>query len=132
MKRIHISSLIVIGAVTTFLSSRAPAAQPAESKPSAPSKDFACGAKDNPCPMQKWMKANMAPAAANGDGAALNTALTYVAGHVPPGFDKWAGIATEGAAAAKKGDIDAAKKSCKTCHDLYKTKYKEDMRDRAF
>jgi hypothetical protein len=146
MKRIHISSLIVIGAVTTFLSSRAPAAQPSDvapsavapqadrpqSKPSAPSKDFACGTKENPCPMQKWMKANMAPAAANGDAAALKTALTYVAGHAPPGFDKWTAIATEGATAAGKGDVDGAKKGCKTCHDLYKAKYKEEMRDRAF
>ena len=132
MKRLHISSLIVIGAVTTFLSSRAPAAQPSDAAPSAPSKDFACGSKENPCPMQKWMKANMAPAAANGDAAALAKALEYVASHAPPGLDKWTSIATEGAAAAKKNDIDGAKKSCKTCHDAYKNKYKEEMRDRAF
>jgi len=132
MKRLHISSLIVIGAVTTFFSTRAPAAQPSDAAPSAPSKEFACGAKDNPCPMQKWMKANMAPAAASGDAAALGTALGYVASHAPPGFEKWAGIANDGKAAAAKGDVDGAKKSCKTCHDLYKAKYKEDMRDRPF
>jgi hypothetical protein len=132
MKRIHISSLIVIGAVTTFLSSRAPAAQPSDAAPSAPTKDFACGTKENPCPMQKWMKANMAPAAANGDADALAKALDYVAKHAPPGLDKWTSIANEGKEAAGKKDIDGAKKSCKTCHDMYKNKYKEEMRDRAF
>ena len=50
----------------------------------------------------------------------------------PPGMDKWTSIANEGKAAAAKGDVDGAKKSCKTCHDLYKAKYKEEMRDRAF
>ena len=134
MKRSYISSLIVIGAVSTFtfFSTRAPAAQPSDTARSAPSKDFACGSKENPCPMQKWMKANMGPAAANGDVEALAKALDYVASHAPPGLDKWTAIATEGAAAAKKKDLDAAKKSCKTCHDLYKVKYKEEMRDRAF
>jgi len=133
MTRIHISSLIVIGAVITFLSSRAPAAQPSDITPDAPSKDYACGDKGKPpCPMQAWMKANMAPAAANGDTDALAKNLDYVAGHAPAGFTDWSKIAKEGAAAAKKKDIDGAKKSCKTCHDMYKAKYKEEMRDNKF
>jgi hypothetical protein len=132
MKRFHISSLIVIGAVTTLLSSNAPAAESSDTS-AAPAKDFACGDKGKPpCPMQAWMKANMAPAAANSDGPALAKALEYVAAHAPPGFTEWSKIATAGAALAKKNDVDGAKKTCKTCHDQYKAKYKEDMRDRAF
>jgi len=132
MTRLHISSLIVIGAITTLLSSRAPAAE-SDAVPAAPSKDYACGDKGKPpCPMQAWMKANMAPAAANGDADALAKALDYVSSHAPPGFTDWSKIAKSGADAAKKKDVDGAKKSCKTCHDQYKAKYKEEMRDRAF
>ncbi|HEX9296235.1 MAG TPA: hypothetical protein VF881_10380 [Polyangiaceae bacterium] len=132
MTRLHISSLVVIGAVTTLLTSRAPAAE-SDLAPVAPSKDYACGDKGKPpCPMQAWMKANMAPAAANGDPDALAKALDYVSSHSPPGFTEWSKIAKGGADAARKKDVDAAKKSCKTCHDQYKAKYKEEMRDRAF
>lgn len=96
-------------------------------------KTFACGGDGQPkCPMQAWMKANMAPAAANGDGAALAKALEYVAGHAPPGFAKWTAIAKEGSDKAKAGDLDSAKKACKSCHDEYKAKYKAEMRDRPF
>src|SRR5436190_21652748 len=104
MKRLYISSLIVIGAVTTLFSSRAPAAQPSDAAPSAPSKEFACS-KDKSCATFKWMKANMAPAAANGDAPALAIALKYVSEHAPsePGIEKWKTIASEGEAAAKKG-----------------------------
>jgi len=54
MKRLHISSLIVIGigAVATFISSGAPAASSADDVHSAPSKEFACGAKEKPVPFR--------------------------------------------------------------------------------
>jgi hypothetical protein len=82
--------------------------------------------------MQAWMKANMAPAAANADADALAKAFEYVAGHAPAGFSDWSKIAKAGADAAKAKKLDDAKKSCKTCHDQYKAKYKEDMRDKSF
>ncbi|HKQ70870.1 MAG TPA: hypothetical protein VJT73_16100 [Polyangiaceae bacterium] len=130
MTRLQISSLAVIGAITTFLSARAPAAQPSDVAPASPAKEFACGAKENPCPMQKWMKDNMANAS---DGPSLNKALTTVAGKNPdPSFTEWSKIAKGGADLAAKGDVDGAKKSCKSCHDLYKKKYKDEMRDKAF
>jgi hypothetical protein len=133
MKLLHISSVAVIGLFTALLSSAAPAA-PSDPAPAAPGeKTFACGEKGQPpCPTQKWMKANMAPAAASGDGAALAKALEYVAGKAPAGFTNWASISKDGAAKAKAGDIDGAKKSCKTCHDQYKAKYKAEIRDREF
>ncbi|MGK3985546.1 hypothetical protein WME99_21045 [Sorangium sp. So ce136] len=99
----------------------------------AEKKDFGCGAKgQKPCPMQGWMKTVMQSATTSGDGAKIASALEYVASKPPPGMAKWAAISKEGAEKAKKGDIDGAKASCKSCHDLYKAQYKESLRDAAF
>jgi hypothetical protein len=128
MTRIHISSLIVVGAITTFLSSRAPAAQPSDAASMAPSKDFSCGTKENPCPLQGWMKDN---ASKPGSPAEFEAFFKKVAGFAPgAGFEKWATIANEGAAKAKGGDVEGAKAACKTCHTEYKAKYKSDIRDK--
>ena len=117
-----------------FFSTRAPAASTAnDNVQSAPGKDYACGEKGKPpCPMQGWMKSNMAPAAASGDAAALAKNLDFVASHAPKGFADWSAIAKKGAEAAKAGNLDGAKASCKTCHDKYKAQYKADMRDQPF
>jgi hypothetical protein len=82
--------------------------------------------------MQAWMKANMAPAAANGDADALAKAFEYVASHAPAGYADWSKIAKSGADAAKAKKVEDAKKACKTCHDTYKNKYKDEMRDKPF
>jgi hypothetical protein len=96
-------------------------------------KTFDCGAKgQKPCPMQGWMKTVMASASSSGDGAKLASALAYVAGKPPPGMGQWTAISNAGVAAAKAGDIDGAKATCKQCHDLYKEKYKSSMRDRPW
>lgn len=121
------------GAPSAAESSAAVAAPPEASASAVPAaKQFACGAKEKPCPMQGWMKRVMAPAASAGEGPALASALTYVAKHVPPGFDTWAAISNEGVKKAKAGDVDGAKASCKQCHDAYKAQYKATMRDRPF
>lgn len=99
----------------------------------AEGKDFGCGAKgQKACPMQGWMKSVMQSATTSGDGAKIAEALKYVAARPPKGMDKWVAISNEGIEKAKKGDIDGAKASCKACHDLYKTKYKETLRDAPF
>jgi hypothetical protein len=110
------------------------AATPAPSGSAAAGpKTFDCGAKgQKACPMQGWMKSAMAAAASSGDGEKLSKALAYVAGKSPPGMGSWASISSAGAAKAKAGDIDGAKTSCKQCHDLYKEKYKNTMRDRPW
>lgn len=96
-------------------------------------KQFECGEKGQPvCPLQGFMKSHMATAVASGDGAVLAKALDDVAGHAPPGLTNWSTIAKGGAAKARAGDIDGAKASCKACHDQYKTRYKTEMRDRAW
>src|ERR1700723_2886101 len=72
------------------------------------SADDACGTKDNPCPLQKWMRQNMAAANAAGDMAALGTAFDKVSKIAPDpkwnGADpkaSWDAIAKAGQAAAK-------------------------------
>jgi hypothetical protein len=135
MRHLYVSSAIAIGAISTFLfASRAPAASPPDAALAAPAeKAYACGDKGKPpCPMQKWMKENMAPAAANGDADALAKAFDYVASHAPAGFSDWSKIAKSGGDAAKAKKVEDAKKACKTCHDEYKSKYKDEMRDKAF
>jgi hypothetical protein len=79
----------------------------------------------NGCAMMKWMKSAMAPAVAGGDKDKLAKALKHVASKPVAGMGQWASIATAGATAAEKGDIDGAKASCKNCHKLYQKQYEE-------
>ncbi len=90
----------------------------------------ACGAKDNPCPLQRWMRDNMGPAMAAGDLPALAKALDHAAGLSPDASWTWSSIAKTGADAARKGDLAATKASCKSCHEAYKEKYKTQFRTR--
>jgi hypothetical protein len=99
--------------------------------PSTATADGACGTKDNPCPLQKWMRANMGPAMAANDLPALAKALDHAAGFSPDPSWTWNKMAKDGAAAAQKGDLAAVKASCKTCHDAYKDKYKTQFREKA-
>lgn len=96
-------------------------------------KTFDCGAKgQKACPMQGWMKGVMGPHTSAGDTEKMAKDLAYIAAKPPPGMGSWVAISNEGAAKAKAGDLDGAKASCKKCHDLYKDKYKNTMRDRPW
>lgn len=90
-----------------------------------------CGSKENPCPLQKWMRANLGTPLAAGDTAALATNLKKVAASSPEASWTWSKIASDGAAAAAKGDLGGAKASCKSCHDAYKDQYKQKYRMKA-
>ena len=103
--------------------------------PSVAVADNACGTKENPCPLQKWMRQNMAPANASGDMPALAAALDKAAGFAPdPSWNgkdaktNWDAIAKAGAAAARANDASAVKAACTGCHNGYKDKYKENLR----
>ena len=105
--------------------------------PSVASADGACGSKENPCPLQKWMRQNMAASNTAGDMAALQAQFAKVASWAPDkgwnGSDpkaSWDAIANAGAAAAKAGDTSGVKQSCKACHDAFKDKYKSQFRTR--
>ncbi|WP_437727294.1 hypothetical protein [Sorangium sp. So ce861] len=118
---------------TAAASAAAAAAPAATGAAQAGEKKFECGSKGQKlCPMQAWMKSTMASATSSGDGEKIAAALQYVAGKPPPGMGSWVAISKAGAAKAKAGDIDAAKASCKQCHDLYKEQYKKTMRDRPW
>jgi hypothetical protein len=110
-----------------------PDADPATSADAPPGKRYGCGAKGQPyCPMQGWMKRVMGVASANRDGPKLAQALEYTAKRPPPGMAGWTKMAREGAAKARKGDIDGAKGSCRTCHDAHKAAYRATLRDRPW
>jgi hypothetical protein len=114
---------------STTSATPATSAAPTTSAAAGP-KTYECGGKgQKACPMQGWMKGVMANATSSGDGAKIASGLSYIAGKPPPGMGSWASIAADGASKAKAGDIDGAKASCKKCHDLYKEKYKNTMRD---
>jgi hypothetical protein len=101
--------------------------------PPAPSGSAAavdCGGKENPCPLQAWMRENVNPPMNKHDMPALAIALDKIAGFAPPGYPNWASISKDGANAARSGDENAAKASCRGCHDQYKQKYKTDLRGR--
>lgn len=90
-----------------------------------------CGTKPLPdCPLQAWMKAHANPPVLTSDLPALAKALDEIALFAPPGYTNWASISKDGAAAARAGDLTAAKASCRSCHDQYKQKYKTEIRGR--
>jgi hypothetical protein len=90
-----------------------------------------CGIKPLPdCPLQAWMKSNANPPVMTSNLPGLATALEKIVALAPPGYPNWASIAKDGAAAAKSGDLTAAKASCRSCHDQYKLKYKTEIRGR--
>jgi hypothetical protein len=80
--------------------------------------------------MQAWMKRNTAAAMAASDLPALATALDQIVKFAPAGYTNWASISRDGAAAARAGNTDAVKASCRGCHDQYRSKYRTDMRAR--
>ncbi len=107
---------------------RTPYKQGARPAPLASAK---CGGKDTPCPLQKWMRVNMAPALAAKNTAALAAALEKSALMSPDPKWTWAAMANKAAADAKKGDLAAARTSCTGCHAAYKQPYKDKFRTRA-
>jgi hypothetical protein len=96
--------------------------------------DGTCGEKGQPsCPLQGWMEKNMDTASEAGDTKALAVAFEKAIGFVPDpkwndGDNGWTKIAKDGEAAAKSGDLAAAKKTCKTCHKAWRDKYKATYR----
>ena len=132
MTKTSLAAMFALGLAAAFGASSAGAAEDeiVVSDKSTELKDFECGGKGKkPCPMQGWMKSVMQPASTSGDGAKLAAALDTVGKSVPPDTKDWKKISDDGAALARKGDIEGAKKSCKACHDANKAKFKENNRD---
>jgi hypothetical protein len=109
-----------------------PLAQPPDASTAAAAA-VACGDAPLPaCPLFAWMKANAGPAGgqADADPATLASVFDRIAAFAPPGYANWASISKDGAAAARAGQSDAAKASCRGCHTQYKAKYKAEIRSR--
>jgi hypothetical protein len=122
--------VIAFGMGATWATPTVPAAaSPSEHRPT-PAKEFACGQAGKPCPLQSWMRATLASAATRGDADALVKGFDFLAANAPPGYSEWTRIAKEGGAFARKKDMESAKASCQACHGKYKSKYKEELRDR--
>jgi hypothetical protein len=122
--------VIAFGMNATWTSQASPASTSPGEQRITPAKEYACGQPGKPCPLQSWMRATLASAATRGDADALAKGFDILAANAPPGYAEWTRIAKEGAALARKKDLEGAKVSCQACHGKYKSKYKEELRDR--
>jgi hypothetical protein len=92
----------------------------------------ACGDKNNLCPLQKWMRANVAVAVASDDAPKLAAALAQVATMAPdPSWSSWREMSLAASEAAKRGDMKEARKSCRKCHGEYRDRWRDSYRARA-
>jgi hypothetical protein len=91
----------------------------------------ACAKDGTLCPLQRWMRARVAPAMASGASDKLASALEETARFSPAPDWRWEDIAKAGAAAARKGALDEAAKSCVQCHDAYKKTWRAQYRTKA-
>jgi hypothetical protein len=76
------------------------------------------------------MKDNTAPAMAASDFDALAAAFDKIVTFAPPGYANWGSIAKDGAKAARAASSDGVKAACRSCHEQYKQKYKDEVRAR--
>lgn len=127
------SETVVAAAAAAPSASAAHARQayrPAPRPPPATSPVTGCGDKKNPCPLQRWMREKMAPALAANDAPALASALDQMARLSPSPGPEWKAISEVAAAAARRGDVAGARKSCQGCHAAFKASYKQNLRTR--
>jgi hypothetical protein len=126
----------IFGAIAIALGGSAARGAPAEpaawggEHARAPAEGGGCGEPGQPpCPLQGWMRANVAAPLASNDTKALANGLERAARLSPDGaWSSWASFAEAGAAAARKGDLVGARASCKGCHDAWREAYKKKFR----
>jgi hypothetical protein len=88
-----------------------------------------CGDKGLPdCPTQAWMKAALQPFVMANDTPRLAEAFEHLAKAAPTGYADWASISRAGAKAANAGNLAAAKQSCGDCHNLYRARFRGELR----
>jgi hypothetical protein len=96
-------------------------------------RDPPCGAPGKPaCPLQEWMRNNLAVPYAKSDLSGLAKGLTQVVSFNPrpKKWGNWDKIASDGAAAARKGDKSRARLACTNCHKVYRRTYNFSHRQR--
>lgn len=103
----------------------------------APAAVIACGGAGQPrCPLDAWMEDNVEPAAERGDLPRLAELYTKMAGFAPDpswntGESSWRAIAEGAAAKARAGDMRGARSACKSCHQAWKERYRNEFRARV-
>ena len=106
-------------------------------QPEVQAEDAKCGEKGQPhCPLQDWMEKNVQDPLDKDDLKTVAASLEKAAGFAPDpkwneGPTGWSKLAKDGAAAAKAGNMDATKDSCKACHKAWRSKYKKEHRPKA-
>ncbi len=79
----------------------------------------------------KDLMKKMGATSSSGDAKGLAPFFAKTKGMAKPEFANWASISDQGKAAAEKGDLDAAKATCKSCHDAYRAEYKTKYGSKA-
>lgn len=128
--------------LTTWKATTAPDIVPVDTPPSAtvmspplpplgPRLPSDCGPHSEACPLQRYMRGWVSIATATNDAPSLATALDRIASFSPETTWSWAEISRQGAAAARRGDLAEANKSCATCHALYRPTWRARYRTRT-
>ncbi len=85
-----------------------------------------------PCPLQHWMRVNMAAPLAKGENEELAKAFETLEKINPrPGeWANWSKFSREGARAARAGNERGAEAECGHCHRVYRREYNARYRER--
>lgn len=82
-------------------------------------------------PLRTWMKAELLHRLKQSDFDRLATSLDGLTALRPPGLDRWETFAGDGARAAAAHDLEAVRRACMNCHQVYRTRYRETLRSRS-
>jgi len=84
------------------------------------------------CPLQAWMRQNIAAPLAKRDFDSLAKSFEQVSrlNPEPKHFSHWERLSKEGAAAARQKELAKLTSACSRCHELYRPKYIERHRER--
>ena len=92
-----------------------------------------CGAPGKPpCPLQRWMRHQLAAPLAKADHAALASAFRRLSelNPEPDEWNEWNELTERGRRAAEEGNIERAHATCGSCHRKYRRRYLRQHRTR--
>lgn len=132
--RVHRGALSLMGVLVTSLVAAlaAAASSQAEGEHGAAPAQSSCGSLGvPPCPLQGWMRANIAGPLASNNMTVLAIGFDKAASLSPdPAWSSWSKIAATGADSARKGDLAGVRAACKTCHNAWREAYRARFRTR--
>jgi hypothetical protein len=79
-------------------------------------------------PLRTWMQAELVHRLKQADFDGLARSLDALAALRPPDLDRWEELARDGARAAAARDLEAVRRACMDCHQVYRTRYRERLR----